>query len=53
VVGVAVAALVSAVHADDIYVDDDTCPWQGSGAPWDPCCSLQYAIDVAVDTDVI
>jgi hypothetical protein len=53
VVGVAVAVLVSANWADTIYVDDDNCPGPGSGTEADPYCSIQMAIDNAVDTDEI
>jgi pectin methylesterase-like acyl-CoA thioesterase len=43
----------SATAADTIYVDDDNCPGPGSGTPGDPYCSIQTAIDNAVDTDEI
>ena len=36
-----------------IYVDDDNCPGPGSGTEGDPFCSIQTAIDNAVDTDEI
>ncbi len=49
----AVAVLASAAQADTIYVDDDNCPGPGSGTPGDPYCSIQTAIDNAVDTDEI
>ncbi len=32
-----------------IYVDDDTCPGQGSGTEQDPYCSIQFAIDATCD----
>jgi hypothetical protein len=48
-----VAAALSAAHADTIYVDDDNCPGPGSGTEADPFCSIQDAIDAAVDTDEI
>ncbi len=36
-----------------IFVDDDNCPGPGSGTEGDPYCSIQVAIDNAVDTDEI
>jgi hypothetical protein len=48
-----VAVLSSAVYADTIYVDAGNCPGPGSGTPADPYCSIQTAIDNAVDTDEI
>jgi hypothetical protein len=36
-----------------IYVDDDTCPDEGSGTELDPYCSIQTAIDNAGDGDEI
>ncbi|MHC4776833.1 MAG: hypothetical protein ACYTBR_16445, partial [Planctomycetota bacterium] len=53
VVGAAVAMLASAAQADTIYVDDANCPGPGSGTPGDPYCSIQTAIENAVDTDEI
>jgi len=53
VVGVALAVLASASHAGTIYVDADNCPGPGSGTPGDPYCSIQTAIDNAVDFDEI
>jgi parallel beta-helix repeat protein len=50
---VCVAVLSSAAQADTIYVDDDNCPGPGSGTEGDPYCSIQTAIDNAVDTDEI
>jgi hypothetical protein len=50
---VAVAVLATAAQADTIYVDDDNCPGPGSGTLGDPYCSIQTAIDNAVDTDEI
>jgi hypothetical protein len=35
------------------YVDDDNCPGPGDGSELDPFCSIQTAIDNAVDTDEI
>jgi hypothetical protein len=52
-VGVAVAVLASAAQADTIYVDIDNCPGPGSGTKGDPYCSIQTAINNAVDTDEI
>ncbi|MHC4904039.1 MAG: choice-of-anchor Q domain-containing protein [Planctomycetota bacterium] len=45
--------MASAAHADTIYVDDDNCPGPGSGTEGDPYCSIQTAIDNAVDDDEI
>jgi hypothetical protein len=53
VAGVAVAALAWTVPAAVIYVDDDNCPGPGSGTEGDPYCSIQTAIDSAVDADEI
>jgi hypothetical protein len=53
VAGVALAGLASAIHADTFFVDDDNCPGAGSGTEGDPYCSIQTAIDNAVDTDEI
>jgi hypothetical protein len=50
---VAVVGLFSTAQAGTIYVDDDNCPGPGSGSPGDPYCSIQTAIDNAVDTDEI
>ncbi len=36
-----------------IFVDDDNCPGPGSGIQADPYCSIQTAIDNAVDLDEI
>ncbi len=36
-----------------IFVDDDNCPGPGSGMEADPYCSIQAAIDNAVDGDEI
>jgi hypothetical protein len=48
-----VAVFSSATGADTIYVDDDNCPGPGDGSELDPYCSIQTAIDSAVDTDEI
>ncbi|MHC4588116.1 MAG: right-handed parallel beta-helix repeat-containing protein, partial [Planctomycetota bacterium] len=48
-----VGLFVSAAQATTIYVDDDNCPGPGSGTEGDPYCSIQTAIDTAVDTDEI
>ncbi|MHC4211460.1 MAG: hypothetical protein ACYSWT_17305, partial [Planctomycetota bacterium] len=53
VAGVAAAVLASAEQAGHIYVDDDNCPGPGSGTPGDPYCSIQTAIENAVDRDEI
>ena len=44
---------VSTAQADTIYVDAANCPGPGSGMELDPYCSIQIAIDNAVDTDEI
>ncbi len=44
---------VSTAQADVIHVDDDNCPGPGDGTIGDPYCSIQDAIDNAVDTDEI
>jgi hypothetical protein len=49
----AVVLLASAAHAGTIYVDDDNCPGPGSGTWYDPYCSIQTAIDNAMDADAI
>ncbi len=50
----AVAVLaVSTAQADTIHVDDDNCPGPGDGSVRDPYCSIQTAIDNAVNTDEI
>ncbi len=48
-----VAALTCSARADVLFVDDDNCPGPGSGTELDPFCSIQTAIDSAVDTDEI
>ncbi|MHC4904038.1 MAG: right-handed parallel beta-helix repeat-containing protein [Planctomycetota bacterium] len=53
VVGIVAAALTAAAWANTIYVDDDNCPGPGDGSELDPYCSIQTAIDNAVDTDEI
>ncbi len=46
--------LVSAAQAGAvIHVDDDNCPGPGDGSELNPYCSIQDAIDAAVDTEVI
>ena len=42
----------SAAQADVLFVDDN-CPGPGNGSELDPYCSIQTAIDNAVDTDEI
>ena len=44
---------VSNAWADTIYVDAANCPGPGDGSVGDPYCSIQTAIDNAVDTDEI
>ncbi len=46
-------AVFSSAQADTIYVDDDNCPVRGSGTLADPFCSIQDAINNAVDADEI
>ncbi len=48
-----VAAFSCSVQAAVVFVDDDNCPGPGSGTERDPFCSIQTAIDNAVDTDKI
>ncbi len=48
-----VAAFSSNVRADVLFVDDDNGPGPGSGMEGDPFCSIQTAIDAAMDTDDI
>ena len=48
-----VAVLSSAAQADVLFVDDDNCPGPGSGTVGDPFCSIQTAIDTAMDMDEI
>ncbi len=48
-----VVASVAAAQADVLYVDDDNCPGPGNGSEAEPYCSIQTAIDNAVDTDEI
>jgi len=43
----------SSVHAATYYVDDDTCPDQGSGTEADPFCSIQSGINVASTGDIV
>ena len=50
-IGLGLAPL--SVSAATLYVDDDNCPGPGSGTQGDPYCSIQTAIDNAVDTDEI
>ena len=56
VVGVACALTllaVSTAQAETIHVNVTNCPGPGSGSVGDPYCSIQTAIDNAVDTDEI
>ncbi len=50
---VAVAMSAAAVRADVQFVDANNCPGPGDGSELDPYCSIQTAIDNAVDTDEI
>jgi len=44
---------VSTAQAATIHVDVANCPGPGSGSVGDPYCSIQTAIDNAVDTDEV
>ena len=44
---------VSSAQAATIHVDTTNCPGPGDGSEADPYCSIQTAIDNAVDTDEI
>ena len=48
-----VAVSVAAAQADVLFVDGTNCPGPGDGSAVDPYCSIQTAIDNAVDTDEI
>ncbi len=48
-----VLSITAAVHGATIYVDVANCPGPGKGSVGDPYCSIQTAIDNAVDTDRI
>ncbi|MHC4589773.1 MAG: right-handed parallel beta-helix repeat-containing protein, partial [Planctomycetota bacterium] len=48
-----VGLFMSAAQATTIYVDDDNCPGPGDGSELNPYCSIQTAIDIAVDMDEI
>ncbi|MHC4590861.1 MAG: choice-of-anchor Q domain-containing protein, partial [Planctomycetota bacterium] len=50
---VVVVGVFSSAQATTIYVDDDNCPGPGDGSEGNPYCSIQTAIDNAVDTDEI
>ncbi|MHC4129439.1 MAG: right-handed parallel beta-helix repeat-containing protein [Planctomycetota bacterium] len=51
---IVVAVISSAAQGQTTwYVDDDNCPGPGSGTEGDPYCSIQTAVDSAVDTDEI
>jgi len=47
------AAFSGSVPAAVVFVDDGNCPGPGAGTELDPYCSIQTAIDSAVDTDDI
>ncbi len=49
----AVVGVFSSANANTIFVDDDNCLGPGNGSEADPYCSIQDAIDAAVDTDEI
>ncbi len=44
---------VAAAQADVLFVDAGNCPGPGDGSELDPYCSIQTAIDNAVDADEI
>ena len=44
---------VSTAQAATIHVDNSNCPGPGDGSVGDPYCSIQTAIDNAVDTDEV
>ena len=46
-------AMTMATHGATIYVDVANCPGPGDGSIGDPYCSIQAAIDNAVDTDEV
>jgi len=48
-----VLAAVTVTQAATIFVDAGNCPGPGDGSVGDPYCSIQDAIDNAVDTDEI
>ena len=51
---IAVAVMGSAPSGPTvIFVDDDNCPGPGSGTEGDPFCSIQDAIDAAVNGDEV
>ena len=50
---VSVLAITAAVNGTTIHVDATNCPGPGDGSVGDPYCSIQTAIDNAVDTDEI
>ncbi len=53
VAATAMLLAVSTAQAATIHVDDDNCPGPGDGSVGNPYCSIQIAIDNAVDTDEI
>ncbi|MCZ6543318.1 MAG: hypothetical protein O6768_06600, partial [Planctomycetota bacterium] len=53
VAATAMLLTVSTARADTIHVDAANCPGPGNGSEADPYCSIQTAIDNAVDTDEI
>ena len=50
---VAALALSCITQADVLFVDDDNCPGPGDGSELNPYCSIQTAIDAAVDGDEV
>ncbi len=43
----------STARSATIFVDDDNCPGSGNGSEAEPYCSIQTAIDNAVDMDEV
>ncbi len=53
VVAINTALAVSTTQAATIFVDATNCPGPGDGSEGNPYCSIQTAIDDAVDTDEV
>ncbi len=53
VVVAVVAVSAGAAQGDALFVNGNNCPGPGDGSVGDPYCSIQTAIDNAVDTDEI
>jgi hypothetical protein len=52
-VGLAAALTGSVIGQVTWYVDDENCPGPGIGTPGDPFCTIQAAIDAALDGDEV